>query len=547
MKGRIFFSLILILCFVVGGFGLSLLDNTIGPRPLSLGGSYIAVGGDNESIFWNPAGIPSVSYGSVSLGYQNRFLGFNYVEFYGSFKIPVKNISLLDGFGGIGVVFWSTEEERWNDINELEGKVYANEYLVGLGYKKVFSDALAFGVSLKLAGQSVDDVSSMSFVVDVGALSKVEGVGIGLAIKNIGIGSTNVDIPMGISLGAFYTVFSTSDGQHSVSVSGQLDSVQGSGFSLKAGGEYTWLPTFWDGMIRFRLGYDTLPSKDLGIFSGLGLGFDVTWYGATIKYALYNLGFVGASHSVQLSYDFDFLLKKTLAQADKESPSLSLLVKPKLILPGTKDYESVGIDITIADNVGVKYWGYKIVDSSDNVVYDFSLTNSKALPKITKSIVWDGKSSAGTILYDDVYTLKVFAYDEVGNLSEKLEKNIIISSDPRNIILTTDKSVITSPTDKIVIKSFRDVKEEILSYRVVIISERSGNVVKEFKEVANVKLTKAGKIASGKPLEFKGIEWDLKDNNGELVERGNYIVQGEFEFVGNVVRKSFPTEVRIEY
>ncbi|MFN4244547.1 MAG: hypothetical protein ACK4F9_00140 [Brevinematia bacterium] len=526
-------------------FGLSLLDSTIGPRPLSLGGAYVAIGGDNESIFWNPAGLPNVSFGSVSLGYQNRFIGFSYLEFYGSFKVPVKSIDLLDGVGGVGFAFWSTEEEKWNDINELDGKVYASEYLFGLGYKKVFSEALSFGISLKLAGQSVDDVSSMSFVLDVGALSKVEGVGIGLAIKNIGIGSTNIDIPMGISLGAIYTVFSTPDSQHSILISGQLDSIQGSGFSIKAGAEYTWIPTFWDGIIRFRLGYDTLPSKDLGILSGLGMGFDVNWYGASLKYSLYNLGFVGASHNVQLSYDFDFLFKKTYE--DKEFPSISLLVRPKMILFDTKEYNTITIDISIADNVGVKYWGYKIFDSSDNVVYEFGLTNAKSVPKVSKSITWDGKSQVGTPLYDDTYKLKIFAYDEGGNLSEKLEKNIIISSDPRNIILVVDKLVVTSPQEKISISSFRQIKENIVSYRIVIISDRNGEIVREFKEVANVKLSKEGKVISGKLIEFKGLEWDLKDRNGEVVDKGSYIIQGEFEFVGNVIRKTFPTEVRLEF
>ncbi|MCX8096752.1 MAG: hypothetical protein N3D81_04570 [Spirochaetes bacterium] len=527
-------------------FALTLLENTIGPRPLSLGGAYVAVGGDNESIFWNPAGIPNVKYGSVSLGYQNRFLGFSYLEFYGSFKVPVKEIPLLDGVGGLGFAFWGTEEERWSDINELDGKVYANEYLFGLGYKKVFSDALSIGFALKLAGQSVDDVSSLSFVLDVGAISSVEGVGIGLAIKNIGIGSTNIDIPMGISLGAFYTVFNTPDNQHSVSLTGQLDSVYGSGFSLKVGSEYSWIPTFWDGVIRVRLGYDTLPSKDLGILSGLGGGFDVSWYGATLKYSLYNLGFIGASHNVQLSYDFDFLLKRTLAQDDKESPTISLLVRPKMIVMGNEKYGKINIDIDIADNVGIKYWGYRIIDSSENVVYYYDLTNAKSLPKVSKSIEWDGKSQVGSPLYDDIYKLKVFAYDDVGNVSEKVEKNIIISADPRNIILIPDKQVITSPTDKLTVSSFRDVSN-VISYRIVVVSERDGSIIREFKESANIKLTKDGKIASGKPLEFKSIVWDLKKSDGELAEKGIYVVQGEFEFVGNVIRKSFPAEVRIDY
>ncbi|MCX8028628.1 MAG: hypothetical protein N2712_01365, partial [Brevinematales bacterium] len=136
--------------------------------------------------------------------------------------------------------------------------------------------------------------------------------------------------------------------------------------------------------------------------------------------------------------------------------------------------------------------------------------------------------------------------DDVGNVSEKVEKNIIISADPRNIILIPDKQVITLPTDKLTVSSFRDVSN-VISYRIVVVSERDGSIIREFKESANIKLTKDGKIASGKPLEFKSIVWDLKKSDGELAEKGIYVVQGEFEFVGNVIRKSFPAEVRIDY
>ena len=541
-----FFVVLVFLALVSFSYALSLLDGTIGARPLSLGASYVAVGGDNESIFWNPAGLPNVKYASFSLGYQNRFLGFNYIDFYTSFKLPMKTIDLLNGVWGVGFAYWGTEEERWNEFNELAGNVSANEYIVGVGYKKVFSDALSFGATLKFAGQTVDDASSLTFLLDVGALSKIEGVGIGIAIKNIGFGSETINIPMGISLGAYYTVFATPDNQHNVAISGELDSVQGSGFSLKGGAEYTWMPVFWDGIIRVRLGYDTLPSKDLGILSGLGFGFDVSWYGATLKYSLYNMGFAGASHTVQLSYDLDFVLGKTLAEKDTEKPTLALIVRPKFIIPSVKGYESVNIDINIADNVGVKVWGYTISDSSDNVVYSYSLTNAKPLPKVSKSVAWEGKTEGGNMLYDDTYTLKVFAYDEAGNLSEKVEKNIVISTDPRNIILVTDKEVITSPRDEVNIRSLRGAIDNIISYRIVVVSQSTGNVVKEFKEVAKVQTTKGGKVASGQVLKFDSIKWDLKDNNGEIVPNGVYIIQGEFEFVGNVQKKSFSAEIKVE-
>jgi len=64
--------------------------------------------------------------------------------------------------------------------------------------------------------------------------------------------------------------------------------------------------------------------------------------------------------------------------------------------------------------------------------------------------------------------------------------------------------------------------------------------------VAKVQTTKGGKVASGQVLKFDSIKWDLKDNNGEIVPNGVYIIQGEFEFVGNVQKKSFSAEIKVE-
>ncbi|MCX8029258.1 MAG: hypothetical protein N2712_04595 [Brevinematales bacterium] len=113
--------------------------------------------------------------------------------------------------------------------------------------------------------------------------------------------------------------------------------------------------------------------------------------------------------------------------------------------------------------------------------------------------------------------------------------------------MVVDKQIVTSPTDKVTISSFREIIDNLLSYRIVIISDKTGRIIREFKEIANVKLTKDGKIARGKPLEFRNIVCNLKDNSDELVEKGTYIIQEEFEFVDNVLRKSFSTEIRMEY
>ncbi|MCX8029257.1 MAG: hypothetical protein N2712_04590 [Brevinematales bacterium] len=67
-----------------------------------------------------------------------------------------------------------------------------------------------------------------------------------------------------------------------------------------------------------------------------------------------------------------------------------------MILKDSKDYKFINIKINVADNVGIKHWSYGIVDNSDNVVYGYGITNAKSLPKVSKTIEWDGKSLVGS-------------------------------------------------------------------------------------------------------------------------------------------------------
>ncbi len=532
---RLSLVLVVVMFLSMSSWGISLLDGTAGARPLSFGGAYVSVGGDNESIFWNPAGIPNVEWGSLSVGYQSRFLQLNYVELYGSFRIPVKGISLLDGYGGVGLVYWSTEEEAWNDINENYGKVGASEYLIGLGYKKTFSDALSFGTVVKFSGQNVDDVSDFFFLVDVGAISTIEGIGIGLAIKNIGIGSGDNILPVGISLGAKYTVFATADNQHSVLVSGELDSVQGSGFSFKVGGEYKFTPTFWDGIVRIRLGYDTSPSKALGVLSGLGFGLDVSWYGATLAYTLFNYGFLGASHIVQLSYNFDFIGSQVKVINDTEKPVGILSVNSKLITPdGDGKNDSIAFTLKANDNVGIKWWSLELFDSGGNKVNSWSVTNAGVVTSVSKSIDWDGQGFGNTKLYDDIYTAKLTVQDLAGNQVEQLVRGLVFNLDPRNIVFVLNKEIVVSQDDKLEISLLRE-QQGLVYYRVVI-KDLQENIIAEFKNSV--------KGQKGKTIQFSKIQVDFKKVN---FVRGIYRIEGEFEFSGGVKKNAFPAEFEVNF
>lgn len=541
------FSISLVMVFIYGARGIGILEADYGARPISLGGAYVAVGGDASSVLWNPAGIPSTKYGIISIGFQNKFNDINYFEFFGTANLSlIPFLKDFGGYGGIGFVFWSTKEQGWNEYNEPTENISASEMLLAIAYKRVFAKIISAGISLKLGVQNIAGASDMALVIDVGAQSVIEGIGIGLLVKNIGIGSQTAKIPMGMVLGGYYTIFRTMDFQHSISASAELSSVQNVGFGLRFGGEYTWKPIrIWDGMLKIRLGYDFLPSKTLGIFSGLKGGLGISYYGFTLDYSLGIYGILGASHEINLSYDFDQLFIKLMTQADKIPPVVSIDISGNFITPdadGLNDY--IAVRMKVKDDVGISSWGYNILDSTGNIVLSFGITNAQPVSEVEKEFNWDAlDTKTKKALPDDIYSIEVWATDPAGNISKNVQRNIIVSSDPYLPILALDKSKIVSKDDKITITLARELPRPLNKW-ILIITDADGKEVKRISGEATKK--QVGKRTEIEYIKFEKVEWDGTDNNGNLLANGVYYLKLVVEYNNGLTRSSFPIEIKVD-
>ncbi len=534
----------LLLLIVSNVYSMEVLYNSYGPRPLSMGGAYIAVGGDPEAVFWNPGGIPTVSSAMIATGYQNRVGDIQFAEFFSAFNVP-KSIVPFGGSLGLGFVYWGTTEEGWNEINESIGNIFANEFIVALGYKKEFAGILSIGATLKYARSDIAGASDNAFVLDIGGLSTISGVGIGLMVKNIGFGSGTVEIPIGMSLGASYTFLKSRDNNHFLSGSIELDSVQGTGFTLKFGSEYAWWYA-WDGNLRVRLGYDTTPSKDLAFYSGLSAGLGFSYFGITINYTFLSYGILGINHEVSLSYNIDNAMTRRSINQDGMVPTVSVsLPSNSVVVTGDSGYNEILVKYRVEDNVGIDRVTISVQDSSGRPVASSTVPNLRGLREFEQIYAWNGKDSSGEPVLDDVYRVVVSAQDMNYNEGKSDIGGLIVTSDLYSVVLVANPNRVTMLGDVVKIGLVKPLATGLRQWRVTI-RDANGTEVRRFQKKAETSMGPDG-VPVTAPLGFDTLIWDLSDNSGNRLDSGDYQVFMEVEYDNGIKRSSFPITVHIQY
>lgn len=175
---RLFLSIAL-LCILLLTLGsahhaFARMDQTpTGTRPMGMAGAFLTVGGDGNTIAWNPAAMPFV---------RHQDLGFSYHVPSGSLDITEHNLSYLSAITdrhAVGIDWFRTA------FGDEEYNFGENRFLLAYGYNVYKS--LAFGVSLKYLTQNqvLDDVNSYDASgsgVDLGFIySPIDKLRVGIA------------------------------------------------------------------------------------------------------------------------------------------------------------------------------------------------------------------------------------------------------------------------------------------------------------------------------------------------------------------------------
>lgn len=157
----------------------------VGPKANSMGGAFTSLANDATAMYWNPAGLASISEVQTIFTYTNMFadINLNYV----GVVLPAVGI----GTFGFSVTALNMGEMEVTTEYYPEGtgeKFTAGSYAFGLSFARNVTDNFAVGFNIKYITENIYNSSANGFGFDIGTVFNTPFYGIKLAssISNYG-------------------------------------------------------------------------------------------------------------------------------------------------------------------------------------------------------------------------------------------------------------------------------------------------------------------------------------------------------------------------
>jgi hypothetical protein len=278
------------------------LDN--GARSAAMAGSFVSITGDPSVIFYNPAGLGTLTSGRASFGFLKHLLDIN--SGYAVYGQQYRDW----GWFGVGISYINYGSFQETDIvgNRL-GTFHANEFALLGGYSNMLYEVIHYGINVKLIYSSIADSRSAALALDIGGMYVFEEqqITIGASLLNLGRQlnayiDTREDLPLDLKIGIskrleHLPLLITLD-FHRLNESAEDLLSRFRAFSV--GGEFTASEA-----LKLRFGYNNLLRNDLKIgtsagLAGLSLGGGIFLNRYEIDYAFSSLGKVGSLHRVSV-------------------------------------------------------------------------------------------------------------------------------------------------------------------------------------------------------------------------------------------------------
>ncbi|MBD3181685.1 PorV/PorQ family protein [Candidatus Poribacteria bacterium] len=170
-------------------------------RPAAMGGAFVGVANDVNSVFWNPAGLTQTEKRELSAMYNSWFAGINYGS--GAYSQRIGNAAV-----GLSVIYLQSEiQRRTDDTEEADSTFNAYSMAAGIsGSYALIPKVFSLGGTVKLIDQDFDVEDSNGTALDLGGMFHISKLNIGGSVQNIKLHSSLDDgsLPLGIRAGISY-------------------------------------------------------------------------------------------------------------------------------------------------------------------------------------------------------------------------------------------------------------------------------------------------------------------------------------------------------
>lgn len=167
-----------------GTSGAQFLQLGGGTRPGALGGAYTAFAQGLDAVYYNPAGLASLT---------GKQVGFTHSRFYAGLSYENVAVGIPMQFGAISlstVALLSGDIQR-TTIDEPQGTgetFSANDFAFNISYARKMTDKFSAGVTLKFLLMNIAEVQASGYAFDIGATynTGIKNIRIGFVINNFG-------------------------------------------------------------------------------------------------------------------------------------------------------------------------------------------------------------------------------------------------------------------------------------------------------------------------------------------------------------------------
>ncbi|MEW6556525.1 MAG: PorV/PorQ family protein [Elusimicrobiota bacterium] len=284
-----------------------------GAKPIGMGGAFTGIANNADGIYYNPAGLGSLTKKEVSVTYSAMYQDM--MSSYLSFALPTYKF----GTFGLGITYLTVDKiEKTNDDGVSLGDAKISN-LAGAVYYAKKLDMLAIGGGVKFIQQDYDAAKGSGLAADVGGLFTIvkDKLSLGLSVLNLGpkakIGDTKNKLPLIIRGGIGFTPV------QKLTIGSDLEKPNDADMKLHLGGEYAFSP-----LMSVRIGYETMKDIGGGLTAGVGiknqlggeggLGGGESFFGSSaskkgaitfcIDYAYVSYGEWEATHRISVGLQF---------------------------------------------------------------------------------------------------------------------------------------------------------------------------------------------------------------------------------------------------
>jgi hypothetical protein len=230
-----------------------------GARAQGMGGAFVAMEKDVESVWYNPAALSFTDGTQVNFSYAG-YIG-DITSSYAAFSVPAganKNAAVI---GDVNYISMGSVDAR-DATGVVTKTINLNNLVAGLGYSFPTAQNISFGFHAKYLEQNLGDYKANGFVGDIGLLYRMsEDLSLGVCSQNLGgkIKTSDIEntVPMDTRAGLAYTV----SPKMILAVDEEMPSDSDNRFHI--GSEYKMSDSFF-----LRAGYNS--STAVGFCAGAG-------------------------------------------------------------------------------------------------------------------------------------------------------------------------------------------------------------------------------------------------------------------------------------